>query len=145
MYNIQYTHIWWWMIWWWDGKKTKSNICIHVYIRFHMFSVCFSITSNVTWLRENTRNSPVCSWDGTYFIAPDAAKNPPMHHRFAGYIASHAYAWENILLRRPRNIDAADNKWLLDQHIRHTHRSFPQSSRCEAQRRAVYGRYARII
>lgn len=45
-----------------------------------------------------------------YFIARDAAENPPMHHRFAEYIASHAYAWENILLRRPRNIDAADNK-----------------------------------
>lgn len=45
-----------------------------------------------------------------YFIARDVAENPPMHHRFAGYIASHAYAWENILLRRPWNIDAADNK-----------------------------------
>lgn len=48
----------------------------------------------------------------------------------------HAYARENVLLRRPWNIDAVDNKQLLNQHVRRI-RTLLRSYNCRIAKRMI--------
>lgn len=105
----------------WNGLYWLFDlyICIHIYIYF--FYISFSIRFTLFWaLRDFARILEILSVLLRQFVlyrARHGRKSSDGFHRFFEYIASHAYAGENILLRQRQNADAADNKRLLNQHV----------------------------